>query len=85
MKHYLEENLFNSMLELKEKDELRYLAWQVILSDDTLCPVLRKDKIDIYYRGYKAFSLTGDGIFRNHDEFNNELYIYDVPEDIPAE
>ena len=85
MKHYLEENLFNSMLELKEKDELRYLAWQVILSDDTLCPVLRKDKIDIYYRGYKAFSLTGDGIVRNHDEFNNELYIYDVPEDIPAE
>lgn len=85
MKHYLEENLFNSMLELKEKDKLRYLAWQVILSDDTLCPVLRKDKIDIYYRGYKAFSLTGDGIVRNHDEFNNELYIYDVPEDIPAE
>lgn len=85
MKHYLEENLFNSMLELKEKDKLRYLAWQVILSDDTLCPVLRKDKIDIYYRGYKAYSLTGDGIVRNHDEFNNELYIYDVPEDIPAE
>lgn len=85
MKHYLEENLFNSMLELKEKDELRYLAWQVILSDDTLCPVLRRDRIDIYYRGYKAFSLTVDGIVRNHDEFNNELYVYDVPEDISKE
>ena len=85
MKHYLDEKLFNDVMELNEKNGLHYLAWQVILSDDTLCPVLRKDKIDIYYRGYKAFSLTGDGIVRNHDEFNNELYIYDVPEDIPAE
>ena len=85
MKHYLDDNLFSSMLELKEKDEMSYLAWQVILSDDTLCPVLRKMKIDIYYRGYKAFSLTGDGIIRNHDEFNNELYIYDVPEVISKE
>ena len=85
MKHYLDEKLFNDMMELNEKNGLHYLAWQVILSDDILCPVLRKDKIDIYYRGYKAFSLTGDGIVRNHDEFNNKLYIYDVPEDIPAE
>ena len=73
------------MLELKEKDEMGYLAWQVILSDDTLCPVLRKDRIDIYYRGCKAFSLTADGIVRDHDEFNNELYVYDVPEDISKE
>lgn len=85
MKHYLDEKLFNDMMELNEKNGLHYLAWQVILSDDTLCPVLRKDKIDIYYRGYKAFSLTGDGIVRNHDEFNNELYVYDVPEDISKE
>jgi len=85
MKHYLDEKLFNDMMELNEKNGLHYLAWQVILSDDTLCPVLRRDRIDIYYRGYKAFSLTVDGIVRNHDEFNNELYVYDVPEDISKE
>lgn len=85
MKHYLNEKLFNIMLELKEKDEMGYLAWQVILSDDTLCPVLRRERIDVYYRGCKAFSLTADGIVRDHDEFNNELYVYDVPEDISKE
>ena len=85
MKHYLDEDLFNSMLELKEKDEPGYLAWQVILCDDTLCPVLRGEKIDIYYRGFKAFSFTGDGITRNLDDFKNELHTYDVPKVIPEE
>lgn len=85
MKHYLDEDFFNSMLELKEKGEPGYLAWQVILCDDTLCPVLRGEKIDIYYRGFKAFSFTGDGITRNLDDFKNELHTYDVPKVIQKE
>ncbi len=85
MIHYLDEDFLNCMLALKESDEECYLIWQVILSDDTLCPILRKEKIDVYYRGFMLFSITGDGITRNPDDFTNELYAYDVPEDIPKE
>ncbi len=84
MVHYLSENLFNRFLNLHENDSL-YLPWQIILSDDTLCPALRKERIDIYYRGFKAFSLTDGGIFRNHDAFENDLYVFDVPEEISEE
>ena len=79
MTHYLDEDLFNRMAGLRENDEESYRIWRIILSDDTLCPLLRKERIDIYYRGFKAFSITKDGIGRNPDEFENELYVYDVP------
>lgn len=83
MTHYLDEGLFNAIVRLKENDEEFYLAWQIILSDDTLCPILRRERIDVYYRGFKAFSLTMNGISRNPDEFGNKLYVYSVPMEIP--
>ena len=27
-----------------------------------------------------AFSLSGNGISRNHEQFDNDLYMYDIPE-----
>ena len=62
MTHYLEDDLFNSIVE-KENAELSFV-WQIIISDDTLCPVLRRDKVDVYYRGFSAFSMTKEAITR---------------------
>ncbi len=78
-------DLFNSVLEQMKNDEQSYPIWQVILSDDMLCPVLRTERIEIYYRGVMAFSLTKDEITRNTCEFENELYVYHVPEVINKE
>jgi hypothetical protein len=80
MIHYLESDLFNQIVSLKNDNEKRGLAWRIILADDTLCPVLRRDRIDIYYRGFKIFSLSGNGISRNHEQFDNDLYMYDILE-----
>ena len=80
MTHYLENDLFNSIIEIENTD--LSLAWKIIISDDTLCPVLRRNKIDVYYRGFKTFSVAKDLIIRNPDEFENELYIYDIPKEI---
>ena len=84
MMHYLNEKFFNRVMNLDGKEAL-YCAWQTILHDDTLCPVLRNERIDVYYRGFKAFSLTEGGIFRNPDTFENDLYIFDVPGKISDE
>jgi hypothetical protein len=78
MMHYLNKNIFNRVMNLDGKDAL-YRAWQTVLHDDTLCPVLRNERIDVYYRGFKAFSLTDGGIFRNPDTFENDLCVFDVP------
>ena len=83
MKHYLNEVLFQRLIKLDEHDELN-LIWNVILCDDTLCPLLRDEKIDVYYRGFKAFSLSLDGVIRNPIEFANDLYNYDIPEQLPG-
>ena len=80
MIHYLESELFEQIMSLKNDNGKRGLAWRIILADDTLCPVLRRDRIDIYYRGFKTFSLSGNGISRNHEQFDNDLYMYDIPE-----
>ena len=80
MTHYLESGLFDQIVSLKDDNGKLCLAWQIILADDTLCPVLRMDRVDIYYRGFKACSLSGDGISRNHELFENDLYVYDIPE-----
>lgn len=77
MKHYLEEDFFRKLLD--KQDEMIH-PWNVIVCDDTLCPLLRNEQIDVYYRGFKAFSLSIDGIIRNPVEFENELYKYDIPE-----
>jgi len=79
MKHYLQEELFQRLIKLDEHDDLN-LIWSVVISDDTLCPLLRDEKIDVYYRGFKTFSLSLDGVIRNPLEFKNDLYEYDIPE-----
>lgn len=81
MIHYLENGLFNRMVKIENNADL-YLAWRIIISDDTLCPVLRRNRIDVYYRGFKAFSMAKDSITRNPDEFENELYAYDIPKEM---
>ena len=83
MKHYLQEELFQRLIKLDEHDELN-LIWNVVISDDTLCPLLKDEKVDVYYRGFKAFSFSLDGVIRNLLEFENDLYEYDIPEKLSA-
>ncbi len=85
MKHYLTGVFYQKILQLLEKNGEWDLLWKVILSDDTLCPLLRRDKIDIYYRGCMIFSLSEDGIIKNPCDFENRLITYDIPKAISAE
>lgn len=85
MKHYLTDDFYQKVLQKTQQGGEWTSIWQIILSDDTLSPLLRRDKIDVYYRGCKLFSLSENGIIRNSNEFNSSLVTYDIPKEIPAE
>ena len=68
----LNRSLTVDLLKKLQEEEYKVL-WKLIVCDETLCPVFRKDKIDIYYRGYKLFSISCNGILRNKQKFNNKI------------
>ena len=72
IKRRLNDELINKL----QNDETFKVLWQLIVCDETLCPVFRNDKIDIYYRGYKLFSISCEGILRNKKTFNNKIIDY---------
>lgn len=85
MKHYLTEDFYKKLLKKTQQGGEWDLIWHIILADDTLCPLLRRDKIDVYYRGCRLFSLADNGVIRNHNEFNSSLVTYVIPKEISAE
>lgn len=70
--------LSNSFLEFLNKNEFALKIIEALRNDETLCPLFRKDKIDVYYRGYKCFVLSGNNggkvVFQSG--FDNKFDIY---------
>lgn len=69
-------SLKEELIEKIQNDENFKVLWKLVVYDETLCPVFRRDKVDVYYRGYKLFSISCKGILRNKEIFKNKILDY---------
>lgn len=72
----IKRSLTDELIKKLQNEEVFKVLWEIVICDETLCPVFRNDKIDVYYRGYKLFSITCEGILRNKQPFNNKIIDY---------
>ena len=51
-------SLTDELITKLQNEEVFKVLWERVICDETLSPVFRNDKIDVYYRGYKLFSIS---------------------------